>query len=119
MEDTIVVSQLEVLARVGVPAAERGRAQRLTISLWLTPERGLAGLGDELANTIDYGAVCDAAREEAGARTRHLIETMGEEIAARLLGRFPLRAVEVEVRKYVLAGTEYVAVRMRREKAGE
>jgi len=39
MEDAILVSQLEIRAHVGVPAAERGAAQRLTVSLRLIPAR--------------------------------------------------------------------------------
>jgi len=118
MEDSIVVSQLELLAKLGVPPAERATAQRLTISLWLTPSRGLAGLNDDIANTIDYAAVCDAVRQEAAAKPRQLIETLAEEISALLLTRFPLRAVEIELRKYILPGAEYAAVRIRREAAG-
>jgi dihydroneopterin aldolase len=118
MDDCIIVSQLEVHAQIGVPAAERGSAQRLTVSLRLIPERGLASLGDEVANTVDYANVCAAVRQEAAAKPRRLIETLAEEIAGLLLSGFPLRAVEVEVRKYVLPGTEYVAVGIRREREG-
>jgi dihydroneopterin aldolase len=118
MEDSIIVSGLEIMARVGVPAAERDAAQRLTVSLLLAPERALSGLADDIAHTVDYAAVCDAVRREAEAKPRHLIETLAEEIASRLLSGFPLRGVEVEVRKYILPGTEYVAVRLRRERRG-
>jgi dihydroneopterin aldolase len=116
MEDSIIVSGLEVLAEVGVTAAERESAQRLAVSLRLIPERGLAALGDDIANTVDYAAVCDAVRKEAGAKPRRLIETLAEDIAARLLERFPLQAVEVQVRKYVLPDAEYAAVQIRRER---
>jgi len=116
MQDCIIVSQLEVMARVGVPPAERGAPQRLTISLRMEPERGLAELADNLGNTIDYAVVCDVVRREAEGKPRHLIETIAEEVAVLLLSRFPLHAVEVEVRKYILPATEYVAVRLRRER---
>jgi dihydroneopterin aldolase len=114
MEECIIISRLELLARVGVPAAERAAAQRLTASLRLVPEAGLVGLADDLANTVDYAEVCDAVRLEAEARPRRLIETLAEDIAARLLARFPLRRVEVEIRKYILPGAEYAAVRIQR-----
>ena len=118
MEDSIVVSQIELQAHVGVPHAERGRAQRLTVSLRMEPVRGLAGLGDNIDNTIDYAAICVAVRHEVEARPRRLIETVAEDVAALLLARYPLRAVEVEVRKYILPGTEYVGVSIRRERTG-
>ena len=116
MEDSVIVSRLEVYAHVGVPAAERGTAQRLTVSVRIVPERGLAALGDDLGNTVDYAAVCTAIRHEAEARPRRLIETLAEDIAGTVLAHFPVRAAEVEVRKYILPGTEYVAVSIQREK---
>ena len=116
MEDCIIVRQMEVLACVGVPDAERAEAQRLTVSLRLVPARALDRLADEIENTVDYGAVCEAVQHEAAERPRRLIETLAEDVAGLLLTRFPLRAVEVEVRKYVLPGTEYAAVSIRRER---
>jgi dihydroneopterin aldolase len=116
MEDSIIVSGLELLARIGLSAAERDTAQRLTLSLRLIPERRLAALADDIANTIDYASVCDAVRREAESKPRRLIETLAEDIAALLLNAFPLRTVEVEVRKYVLPNAEYAAVQVRRER---
>jgi dihydroneopterin aldolase len=116
MEDRILITQLELMAHVGVPPAERGRAQRLTVSLRLFPVRGLAGLADDLANTVDYAAVCTAVRHVAESKQRRLIETLAEDIAALLIARFPLSAVEIELRKYILPATEYVAVHIRRER---
>ncbi len=104
MEDCIIVSGLEVMACVGVTEVEREGAQRLTISLWIEPERGLAGLGDDIAHTIDYAAVCDAARHEAEGKPRRLIETVAEDIAVVLLEGFPLRAVEVRIRRMKAKG---------------
>jgi dihydroneopterin aldolase len=105
-----------VPARIGVPAAEREAAQRVTLSLRLVPERGLAALADDIVNTIDYAAVCQAVRSEAESKPRRLIETLAEDIAALLLRGFPLRAIEVEVRKYVLPDAEYSSVQIRRMK---
>jgi FolB domain-containing protein len=67
MEDAIIISQLDLRAHIGVPPAERGAAQRLTISLRLIPARGLSALGDDIANTIDYATVCAAVRHETEA----------------------------------------------------
>ena len=114
MADEIRIEQLELPAHIGVPDEERATAQRLTANLVLEPIRGFDALGDDLANTVDYFAVCEAVRQLASARPRRLIETLAEEIARLLLARFPLTAVEVELRKYILPDTKYVAVRVRR-----
>jgi 7,8-dihydroneopterin aldolase/epimerase/oxygenase len=49
-----------------------------------------------------------------GRRQDKLIETLAHEIAAHLLRQFKLLAVELELRKFVLPETRYVAVRVAR-----
>lgn len=115
MEDSIVISQLELTASIGVSESERAVPQRLTISLRLIPLRRLTSLNDSLSGTVDYSAVCEAVLSESASRPRRLIETLAEDVANLLLGRFPLLAVEVEVRKYILPATSHIAVRILRE----
>jgi dihydroneopterin aldolase len=115
MTDSIHIEQLELQAHIGVPEAERAARQRLTANLTLEPMCGFDTLGDDLANAVDYFAVCRVVKEKAAERPRRLIETLAEEIARLLLARFRVSAVEVEIRKYILPDTRYVAVRVRRE----
>ena len=116
MADQIRIEQLELSAHIGVPDEERAQAQRLTVNLVLEPTRGFEGIGDDLARTVDYFAVCEVVRQLTAAHPRRLIETLAEEIAAMLLVCYPLEAVVVEVRKYILPDTQFVAVRLRRER---
>jgi dihydroneopterin aldolase len=116
MADRIVIKRLELQAHIGVPDEERERLQRLTASLVLEPLRDFRALDDRLENTVDYFQVGEAVKALALARPRRLIETLGEEIAAALLARFPLRSVEIELRKYILPDTAYVAVQLQRER---
>lgn len=115
MTDSIHIEQLELLAHVGVSDAERAVAQRLTVNLVLEPGRSFDTLGDDIANAVDYFTVCQAVQKWAAERPRRLIETLAEDIARLLLTHFRLSAVDVEVRKYILPETQYVAVRLRRE----
>jgi 7,8-dihydroneopterin aldolase/epimerase/oxygenase len=117
MPDTIHIEQLELTASIGVPEAERAAPQRLAVSLTLEPIRGLRDLADSLENTVDYFAVCEAVKALAAARPRQLIETLAGEIAAEILRDFAVRAVEVELRKFILPDTAHVAIRLRRERA--
>jgi FolB domain-containing protein len=114
MADRIHLEQLELTACIGVPEEERAAPQRLTVSLTLEPRRDFRALGDDLAKTVDYFAVGERVKALASARPRKLIETLAEEIAALVLERFAVRAVEVELRKYILPDAAYVAVRVRR-----
>lgn len=113
--DAILVNGLELSAHIGVPDAERVEAQRLTLNLVLVPSAPLSDLGDELGRTVDYYALTRRVRQLAGVRPRRLIETLAEEICFCVLEEFSVRAVEVELRKYILPDTEYVAVRLSRE----
>jgi 7,8-dihydroneopterin aldolase/epimerase/oxygenase len=115
-EDAIHVQELELSARIGVPDEERLDTQRLVVNLTMFPARGFSGLGDDVENTVDYFVVTRAVKDFVSQRECRLIETLAEEIAALLLDRFPLSAVEVELRKFVLPDTAYVAVRIRRER---
>ncbi len=112
--DAIVVNGLELSAHIGVPDAERVEAQRLTLNLVLVPTTPLSDLGDDLDRTVDYYALTRRVRQLAATRPRKLIETLAEEICACVLEEFSVRAVEVELRKYILPDTEYVAVRLSR-----
>ncbi|MEY2597920.1 MAG: hypothetical protein RLZZ142_179 [Verrucomicrobiota bacterium] len=117
--DQIVVSGLELSCRIGVPEEERAIPQRLTLSLGLTPRRGFDGLGDDLVNTVDYFALTRRLRALAAERPRRLIETLGVELAECVLGEFPVARVELELRKYILPDTEYVAVRVSRGESAQ
>jgi dihydroneopterin aldolase len=117
MPDLILVEALELSSFIGVPEEERAIAQRLTASLVLEPLRDFRALGDSLENTVDYFAVCECVKALSLARPRRLIELLAEEIAGELLARFALRAVEVELHKFILPDTAHVGVRLRRERA--
>lgn len=114
--DQILISRLELSTRVGATEAERSQPQRVLASIVLEPTLGFAELRDRLARTVDYDAVAQAVKACAASGERTLIETLAEEIAALLIRRFALAAVEIELRKFVLPDTEFTGVRIRRER---
>lgn len=118
MPDLIHIEQLELLARLGVPDDERATPQRLALSLTIEPANGFRALDDRIENTVDYFVVAQTVQQLAAARPRRLLETLAEEIAQEVLSRFAVRAVEVELRKFILPDTAFVAVRLRRERIG-
>jgi len=117
MADRIRIERLELSSHLGVPEDERAQLQRLTVSLVLEPIRDFRALTDSLENTVDYFAVGEFVKALCLARPRRLLETLAGEIADELLSRFPLRAVDVDLRKYILADTAHVAVQIRRERS--
>ncbi|MBV9128457.1 MAG: dihydroneopterin aldolase [Verrucomicrobia bacterium] len=114
--DHIHIAGLELRVHLGVPEAERAQPQRVTVFLTYWLEHGLRDLDDDLARTIDYAAVCATVKTLAAERPRRLLETLAEDIARGVLRAYhpACRAVEVELRKYVLPDTDFVAVRLRR-----
>lgn len=116
MPDRIRIEELELSSFIGVPDEERAEPQRLTVNLTIEPQRDFLTLGDAIENTVNYFAVCEAVKALSLARPRRLIETLAGEIAALVLERFAARAVEVELRKYILPDTVHVAVSLRRER---
>lgn len=116
MDFTIHIEKLELSAHIGVTDEERATPQRLTASMILKPKIEFARLEDQLDNTVDYANVCMTVKTIAARLQRNLIETLAEEIAIELLQTFPLRGVEIELRKYILPDTEFVAVKISREK---
>lgn len=117
MNDRILIADLELLARTGVTAEEQAKPQRLTVSLALHPRNPFSGLDDRIENTVDYARVCTAIRSLASQHSGYLIETLAEKIARMVLADFPVLAVELELRKYILPETAFVAVSINR-KAG-
>jgi dihydroneopterin aldolase len=115
MPDRILIQALELSSRIGVPAEERTAPQRLTANIVLEPIRDFRALEDRIENTVDYFTLSEFVKKLTSTGERRLIETLAEEIATELLAQFPLRAVEIELRKYILPDTEFVAVQIRRE----
>ncbi len=112
MGDAIHIAGLELQAHIGVTENERLSPQRLTAYLTLHPGRSFADLDERLENTIDYAHVCQAIHALVAERPRHLLETLAVEMAAGVRARFPgCGKVDIELRKYALSDTAYVAVR--------
>jgi dihydroneopterin aldolase len=108
--DCIHIEQLEVLGRVGVTENERAHPQRLVFNVTTWLRKPFAQLGDDISDTANYSAIAHEVRAVTEAAAHHLIETLAEQIAQRLLELFPISKARVEVRKFVLPGSAFVSV---------
>ncbi|HEY3857140.1 MAG TPA: dihydroneopterin aldolase [Verrucomicrobiae bacterium] len=109
--DRILIKDLEVFCRVGVPDEERRAAQRLLLTVELEHNFTAAAKSDNLANTINYFAVSQRLLSFGKDREWKLIETLAMEIAETILREFGPAAVEVEVKKFIIPQAAYVSVR--------
>jgi FolB domain-containing protein len=114
----ISIQGLELQSRIGVPEEERAQAQRLLADLRFASIHQPPDLGDDLSLTVDYHAVALRVAAIAGEEPRRLIETLADEVAAKLLQEFGLQWIEITIRKFILPQTEWVAVSIRQESNG-
>lgn len=100
MSDRIVLANMAFEARHGVHDWEKTQPQRFELDVELELDLQLAGGSDDLAATVDYGAVYDRVREIADGPSVDLLETLAERVAERVLDTDArIAAVVVRVRK--------------------
>lgn len=114
-DDCIHVEQLEVFTRIGVTDNERASPQRLLLSMTIWPRKDFDSANDDIANTVDYSALCAATRDFVEASAGRLIETLARNLAEEMLVRFPVRRITIQIRKFVVPNTEYVSVTLTRD----
>jgi FolB domain-containing protein len=112
--DSVLISELAVLFRVGVPEEERAQPQRLLLNLELTFDVSKAAMADSISETVDYYAVAQRLIRFGEGRSWKLIETLACDAAEMILREFRVQAVSVEVRKFIIPETGHVAVRILR-----
>ena len=112
--DQIVIQDLEVAYRVGVPDQERAKPQRLLLTIELEHDFIVAAQADDLEKTIDYYQLSRRLLAFGEGRDWKLIETLAVDLAALILAEFRPARVAVEVKKFVLPEARWVSVRVRR-----
>ena len=95
----IEIRGLRVFAHHGVFEHERRDGQEFVIDVALRASSDAAGRTDDLADAVDYGAVCDRVVELVTGGPYNLIERVAEVVAAALLAEFPVDRVSVRVAK--------------------
>lgn len=84
----------------GVLPEEQQRPQPLELDIDIDADLGPPGRSDQLADTVDYGAVCDTVAAIAGSERFALLEAFAHRVADQVLGTQPLaEVVVVAVRK--------------------
>jgi dihydroneopterin aldolase len=100
LADQIILEGIQFYGYHGVPDAEQETGHRYAVDLALQTDITAAAASDDVAATVDYGAVARDVLHLGTNRRFRLIETLAEAIAAHLLQSQPrVEAVTVRVRK--------------------
>ncbi len=117
--DRIEITGLRGIGHHGVFEHERREGQEFLVDLVLEVDMGAAAASDDLADTVDYGAISTDVHAIITGEPVNLIETLAARIAEVCLAHSGVGAVEVAVHKPqapITVPFEDVVVRMRRIK---
>ena len=112
--DQIIIKDLEVFYRVGVPDEERAAPQRLLITVVMEIDFNAAASHDDIRQTINYFDVAQRVKQFGEGRSWKLIETVAMELAGMIRQEFGPASVTVEVNKFILPDAKHVSVRLHR-----
>lgn len=99
MADRIELRGLKVRGNHGVFDHERADGQDFYIDVVLWLDLRAAGESDDLADTVDYGALAQQVAGIVGGEPRNLIEKVGAEVAESIMTDERIDACEVTVHK--------------------
>ncbi|GAC01827.1 dihydroneopterin aldolase [Gordonia namibiensis NBRC 108229] len=99
MADRIELRGLKVRGNHGVFDHEREDGQDFFIDVILWLDLRAAADTDDLAETVDYGALAQQVAAIVGGEPRNLIETVGAEVAETIMADERISACEVTVHK--------------------
>lgn len=97
--DRISLNGIEVFAHHGVLDHERRLGQRFVVDVDLELDLRPAATSDDLADTVDYGALAGRIGEAVGGPPAALLETVAARVADLCLDDDRVSAVEVRVHK--------------------
>ena len=115
--DRIRISGLRALGVHGVLPEEQVRAQPFEVDVELVVDVSAAGESDDLDDTVDYGAVCEAVSRVVSSEQYQLLERLASRITEVCKADPRVITAIVEVRKLrppVPAVLDYVSVRVER-----
>jgi dihydroneopterin aldolase len=115
--DRILISGIRALGVHGVLSEEQIRPQPFGIDIELLVDVRAAGASDDLGDTVDYSAVCDAVTNVVSSEQYRLLERLATRIAEVCRADPRVVGVVVEVRKLhppVPTLLDHVAVRIER-----
>lgn len=98
--DCIEIRELEVYCHHGVLKEENVLGQKFLVSIIVYTDTKMAGVSDDLEQSVDYAKVSYFVKERMEEKNFKLIEAAAEYVAEKVLLSFPLiQRIQVEIKK--------------------
>ena len=95
--DTLNIKSLSVTTKIGIHAWEQRINQQLLIDITILTD--FSACGDNLANTIDYDALCQTVTEFVQSQSFQLIESVANKVAQLIQQNFKVGKLTIAVSK--------------------
>jgi len=99
VEDRIILSDLRMQGRHGLDEDERARPQEFGVTIECPTDAARAAATDAIGDALDYRRLRAIAADVIGGPSRHLLETLADEIARRILAEIGPDWTRVRVTK--------------------
>lgn len=97
--DRIILEGMQFYGFHGVNPEERALGQPYLVDLVVELDLSRPAVTDQLEDTVNYAHLYRAVRDVVEGDSRNLLESTAQRIADRVLGEFPVKAVQVRVKK--------------------
>lgn len=117
--DIIFISEFRFETLIGIYEWERTVPQTIQLDLEIGSPGGRVSSVDEIADTIDYGAVVRRIEQSVASQHFLLLERLAEHIATLITNEFDAPWVKVTVAKLnIIRGVKRVGVTLERGQKG-
>lgn len=99
MTDSLLIGDLRLQAKVGVPKEERARPQEVLIQVEVSTNLSAASASDDLADAIDYGELLDTIEGVVGGGSFALLEHLAGTVVDAVYEFGGVTGVTVDVEK--------------------
>ncbi|WP_241972549.1 dihydroneopterin aldolase [Aliidiomarina haloalkalitolerans] len=118
VSDSVLIEALEIPAVIGIYEWEKSIQQPLVIDVEMAWDNHAAATSGDIADALDYAAVCQALETAVQAQAWGLIEEVAEALAALILNQFGVVAVRLRVAKpTAIKAARTVAVLIERKRS--
>lgn len=115
--DTVFISGLKALSRIGHTLQERQHTQRLQFDLKVAVDLERAALSGSLDDTICYKELSELVTKLSLSKEWALLEQLGAAVIEQVFERWKsAQAINLELKKFVIAEAEATGIVMERKR---